>query len=198
MALLGLGVVAMSAHAQLLGAITASPMAAKVGEPVTVTANIDVVGGNYCGFVVGFGDGTSQDGVSDSSTKVPLVVQHTYTKPGTYHITLGGRNVQNHPNCAGPERAVDITVAGVDMPAAKPAAMAPAAAPKATAAPVAPTAATVCPAGWKLVAKSFKAKTGAFSCAAKPGMALPAAKPSCQGDLTYFENAKKGQLGCRP
>lgn len=184
LALLGSGVVAVAAHAQLLGAITANPMSAKVGEPVTITANIDVVGGNYCGFVVGFGDGTTQDGVSDTNNKVPLVVQHTYSKPGTYHVTLGGRNVQNHPNCAGPERAVDITITG-----------AAAAAPAAKAAAAGDPA---CPAGWKLVPKSFNKKTGAFSCSAKPGTAVPEAKPACSGDLTYFENAKKGQLGCRP
>lgn len=186
MALWGLGAVAMSAQAQLVGAITANPMTAKVGEPVTITANIDVVGANYCGFVVGFGDGTSRDGISDVSNPVPLVVQHTYSKPGSYHITLGGRNVQNRPNCAGPERAVDITVTGAAPVAAVPAAT------------QALTAANACPAGWTLVAKSFKAKTGAFSCSAKPGTAAPAAKPVCTGNLTYFENTKKGQLGCRP
>ena len=179
-ALLGLGGWALSAHAQLLGAITASPLSAKVGEPVTVTANIDVVGGNYCGFVVGFGDGSTQDGVSDANTKVPLVVQHSFSKPGTYHITLGGRNVQNHPNCSGPERAVDVTVTGAEKAAA-----------------ASKTAAPACPTGWKLVPKSANAKTGAFSCAAKPGTAVPEPKASCAGDLTYFENAKKGQLGCR-
>jgi len=153
-----------------------------VGEPVTITANIDVINANYCGFVVGFGDGSFKDAVSDVSTPVPLVVTRTYDKPGSYHVTLGGKNVQNHPNCGGPERAVDITVTG----AAK------AAAPAAPAKP-----GDVCEKPWKLSGK-FNAKTGAFTCAAKPGTALPAAKPACSGDLSYFENTKKGQFGCKP
>ena len=37
----------LSAHAQLVGSVTATPATVKVGEPVTVTANVDVVSGNY-------------------------------------------------------------------------------------------------------------------------------------------------------
>lgn len=173
-----------AAQAQVLGAITASSTTVKVGEPVTITANIDVINANYCGFVVGFGDGTFKDAVSDVSTPVPLVITRTYDKPGSYHVTLGGKNVQNRPNCGGAERAVDITVTG----AAK------------AAAPVAPAAmkaADVCEKPWKLSGK-LNAKTGAFTCAAKPGTALPATKPVCSGDLSYFENMKKGQFGCKP
>ncbi len=183
-ALIGTGVLLASAQAQVLGTITANPMQAKVGEPVTVTANIDVLNANYCGFVVGFGDGSFRDGISDVSNATPLVVTHTYAKPGAYHVTLGGRNVQNHPNCGGQERAVDITVTGAEKPAA-------------TAMP-GKAAAPSCPDGWKLVPKSVNAKTGAYSCSAKPGTALPATKPVCPGDLTYSENSKKGQLGCKP
>lgn len=175
---------AVTAHAQLLGNITATPAAAKVGEPVTVTATIDVINANYCGFVVGFGDGSTKDGVSDSSNASPMVVTHTYAKAGSYHVTLGGRNVENHPNCGGQERAVDITVVDSGKPAA-------------AAKPVAMKAADVCSAGWKLSGK-LNAKTGAFACSAKAGTALPAAKTECKGDLTYFENAKKGQYGCKP
>lgn len=174
-------VLATVSQAQVLGTITASSTNVKVGEPVTITANIDVINSNYCGFVVGFGDGTFKDAVSDVSNAVPLVVTRTYDKPGSYHVTLGGKNVQNHPNCGGPERAVDITVTG----AAK-------AATPATAKP-----GEVCEKPWKLSGK-LNAKTGAFTCAAKPGTALPAAKPACSGDLSYFENTKKGQYGCKP
>jgi hypothetical protein len=175
---------AVTAQAQVLGTITATPAAVKVGEPVTITANIDVISANYCGYVVGFGDGATKDGVSDVSNATPMVVTHSYTKAGTYHVTLGGRNVQNHPNCGGGEKAVDITVADSGKPAA-------------AAKPVAMKAADVCAAGWKLSGK-LNAKTGAFTCTAKAGTALPATKAECKGDLTSFENAKKGQYGCKP
>lgn len=181
-AVLGL-VVAGAAQAQVLGKITASSTSVKVGEPVTITANIDVLNANYCGFVVGFGDGSFKDGVSDVNTPVPLVLTKSYDKPGSYHVTLGGKNVQNHPNCGGQERAVDITVTGTAAPAAKGAA--------------AKAAAPTCETGWKMSGKP-NAKTGAFTCGAKAGTAFPAAKPECKGDLSYFENAKKGQYGCKP
>jgi len=171
---------APGAQAQVLGTISVSPQSAKAGEPVTVTATIDVISGNYCGFVVSYGDGTNVDGVSNANKLSPFVFTHTYSKAGNYSVTLGGRNVQSHPNCGGGEKAARLTVTAV-------------------AAPVAATpAAAVCPDPWKLVAKSRNVKTGAFTCAAKPGTALPTPNPTCPGDLTYFENAKKGQLGCRP
>lgn len=173
---------ASAAHAQLLGAITVSPQRVKAGEPVTVTAAIDVVNANYCGFVVGFGDGSSVDGVSDSSTPSPLVVTHIYAKAGQYSVTLGGRNVQSHPNCAGPERAAAVTVTGSTKATAK----------------AGMNAASACPAPWKLVPKSANAKTGAFACSAKRGTSVPEVKPTCAGELTYYENSKKGQFGCRP
>ena len=179
--LLGLAFVA-GAQAQVLGVIAASPTTAKVGEPVTVTANIEVLNNNYCGFVVGFGDGAVKDAVSDVSNASPLVLTHTYAKAGTYHVTLGGKNVQNHPNCGGQERAVDITItgAGKSVAAGK------------------LQAADVCASGWKVVGKTFNAKTGAFACSAKAGTMLPETKPVCSGDLSYFENVKKGQYGCKP
>ena len=179
-AVLGLALVG-AAQAQVLGKITASSTNVKVGEPVTITANIDVLNATYCGFVVGFGDGSFKDAVSDVNTPTPLVLTKTYDKPGAYHVTLGGKNVQNHPNCGGQERAVDIVVTGAAAPAAK----------------GAPKMAAACEAGWKMSGKP-NAKTGAFTCGAKPGTAAPANKPQCQGDLSYFENAKKGQYGCKP
>lgn len=173
-----------AAQAQLLGTITASSTNVKVGEPVTITANIDVINANYCGFVVGFGDGTFKDAVSNINTPVPLVITRTFDKPGSYHVTLGGKNVQNHPNCGGQERAVDITVTGAVKAAAP-------------VAPAAMKAAEVCEKPWKLSGK-LNAKTGTFTCAAKAGTAFPAVKPVCSGDLSYFENSKKGQYGCKP
>lgn len=189
------------AHAQMLGGLTVSPPSAKVGEPVTVTANIDVISANYCGFIVFFGDGTSVDGVVDLNKPPPFVVSHTYTKAGQYTLNLGGRSVQSHPNCGGADKSATVTI--VETP--KPVAAAPVAEPAkpATAAKVSATAAvatatTVCPSNWKLVPKSFVKKTGAYACSAKAGTELPSPKAVCPGDLTYFENVKKGQFGCRP
>ena len=179
-----------SAQAQLVGGISVNPATVKAGEQVSVTVTIDVVSGNYCGFVVDYGDGKSYDGVSDSKNVGPFTTTHVYDKPGNYKLTAGGRNVQNHPNCGGQEKATMLNV----TEGAKPAAAASASNVKAKAA----AAESVCPTGWKVAPKSHNPKTGAYTCTAKAGTALPNPKPACQGDLTYFENAKKGQFGCRP
>jgi hypothetical protein len=69
----------------------------------------------------------------------------------------------------------------------------------AAAAPAAAAAAApACPEGWALDKKSVSKKTGAYTCTAKAGTAAPAGKLACPGTLGYFENTKKGQLGCRP
>lgn len=178
----------VTAHAQLIGSVTVSPPTVRAGEPVTVSANVDVMGGNYCGFAVFYGDGKNSESYSDVSHPTPFITTHVYAKPGTYTISMGGRHVESHPNCGGADKFATVTV----TEGAKPVAVAPVPAP-ATAA----TASTVCKAPWKLSGK-FNAKTGAYTCAAKAGSALPEPKPACPGDLTYFENAKKGQFGCRP
>lgn len=187
------GQFAVSAHAQFIGGLSVNPQSAKAGEPVTVTATIDVTGNNFCGFIVFFGDGTSVEGVSDAKTPPPYNFAHTYARAGQYSLSMGGRHVQSHPNCTGTDKTATVTI----TEAPKPLAVAAPATPAPVAKPVVVTAANVCPENWKVVPKSFNAKSGAFSCSAKPGTALPAVKAVCAGDLTYFENAKKGQFGCR-
>jgi len=114
------GVMAASAHAQMLGGLSVSPPAAKVGEPVTVTASIDVVSANYCGFIVFFGDGTSAESVIDVNKPSPFVVSHTYAKAGQFTLSLGGRSVQSHPNCGGADKMATVTITEAAKPAAAP------------------------------------------------------------------------------
>lgn len=167
------------AHAQLIGGVAVNTPTVKVGEPLTVTATIDVVSGNYCGFAIFFGDGKQVESVSDIHTPMPFVTTHTYTTPGQYTISIGGRHVQSHPNCGGADKFASVTVVAA-APTAK------------------PTAANACPAGWKLVPKSFNSKTGAFACTAKAGTAMPSPVMACYAKLKYFEDSKKNTIGCKP
>jgi hypothetical protein len=164
--------VSLMAHSQMIGGVTVSPATVKAGEPVTVTANVDVADGNYCGFAVFYGDGKNIESYSDVKKPTPFVTTHVYDKPGTYTLSMGGRHVESHPNCGGGDKFATVTV----TEGAKPA--------------------SVCAAPWKLSGK-LNAKTGAYTCVAKSGTPLPIAKAVCPGDLTYFENVKKGQFGCR-
>lgn len=178
------------AHAQMIGGVSASPTSVKVGEPVTVTANVDVKGSNYCGFAVFYGDGKNIESYSDDKKPTPFVTTHVYDKPGSYSISMGGRHVESHPNCGGGDKFATVTVT-------EGAKAVTAAAPIGVAKPTATGLAIQCAAPWKLSGK-VNAKTGAYTCMAKAKTALPDPKPICPGDLSSFENAKKGQFGCKP
>jgi hypothetical protein len=176
--------------AQMIGGVTARPTSVKVGEPVTVTAHVDVKGSNYCGFAVFYGDGKNIESYSDDKKPTPFVTTHVYDKPGTYSISMGGRHVESHPNCGGGDKFATVTVTEGSKAVT-------AATPIGVAKPTATGLATQCVAPWKLSGK-VNAKTGAYTCVAKAKTALPDPKPICPGDLTSFENAKKAQYGCRP
>jgi PKD domain len=171
---------ALPAAAQTLQSVKAEPASAKPGEPVTITAAFDISNGLNCNVRFHFGDGASQDQKVNQEKDANLSVQHSYAKPGSYTVKVQPRIAMPAFKCLGKDQTAVVTVA------------APAAAP-AAAGPAAPS----CPAGWALQAKSVNKKTGAYTCAAKAGTAAPAARPACPGSLTYFENTKKGQLGCR-
>ncbi len=203
-----LALAASGAWAQLLANVSVSPAQVKPGEPVTATVNFDVVSGTNCGLRVQWGDGSADDVKINQAKDVPMVRKHSYTQPGNYKVVAEGKTQGSTAKCGG--RNQEAMVAVVAPPPA-PAASAPASAakPAASAAKSAasgakPTASAAkaaakpspCPAGWTL-SKAGVAKGGAFTCTAKPGTGLPAQRLACPGDLGYFENGKKGQLGCR-
>ena len=171
--------------AQTLRDLKIEPSQAVTGQ--TVTATIGLSDGANCGVRFYWGDGQTVDIKIKDKTVLPVRLTHVYEKPGEFRAMAEGKKVTTHLKCLGAN--LTRTVA-VSAPAPAPVAVAPAAAPAKSAGP--------CPDGWALVPKSQNKKTGAFSCSAKPGTALPVAKPACPGDLTYFENGKKGQLGCKP
>lgn len=176
---------AFVAQSQTLTGVKVAPQPAAPGAPVTITADFDVSGGALnCNVRIDFGDGTPKRDFKINQTKdVPLVVSHTFAKAGTYRVMVEPKTNLPMLKCTGDNQYAQVTVAA---PAK--------AAPAAAAAPAGPK----CPDGWKLDAKSVNRKTGAFTCTAKAGSAAPAARPECPGELGYYENLKRGQLGCRP
>lgn len=176
-----------TASAQLISGIQVAPAAARTGEAVTVTVRFDVMSGTNCGVRLHWGDGTTTDHKINQAKDVPLVVQHSWPRAGSYAVKAEGKTLGFMPKCGGANREALVAVSAPAVPA------------KAATAAVgnAPTGAGPCPAGWKL-GKGGMSKNGAFTCTARAGTAVPAERPSCKGDLTYFENARRGQLGCRP
>ncbi|MBM3346950.1 MAG: hypothetical protein FJY55_10735 [Betaproteobacteria bacterium] len=162
----------------------ASPSVTLEGGKATVKFTI---GGSSddkdnCGFWVDYADGDSPDTrvLNRSEGLLPRVMEHTFTKPGTYTVKVKGQRVKTTLGCNGEASGVvNIVVPGgaKAAPAAK----------AATATPLAPN----CPDGWQLQAKSVDKKTGAFACASK----LPENKLECGPGLTYYQTATA--LGCR-
>lgn len=176
---------ALAAQAQTLSAIKLEPASVKVGEPVRITGTFENADNPNCNVRLHFGDGKTQDFKINQLKDVPLVATRAYDKPGQYKVMIEPKTALPTLKCVGKNQTAMLTVA--------------AAAPQAAAAGgKAMAAGPACPAGWKLNANSVNKKTGAYTCGAKAGTALPAAKPECPAPLGYFENKSKGQLGCRP
>lgn len=191
---------ASALQAQTLTGVQLDRSAVKVGEAVHATASLTHGDAINCGLRINWGDGKGDDHKITEASHIPLKASHTYAQPGDYTVVVEPKKVTSHLGCIGKKQSavVKVAAAAPPPPAAAPA-PAPAAAPPAPAkAASAPQAAARCPSGWTLNAKSVNRKTGAFTCTAKAGTPVAGDKLSCPGDLTYFENVKKGQLGCRP
>lgn len=182
-----LALFASQAQAQKMTGISVDKAQAQAGQPVTATVALETADNlAHCGLMINWGDGATEDIKIFKMEHVPVVRQHTYAKPGSYNITAEAKKVTSHLGCQGKKVSAKVDVAAAAKAAAAPAATATAAKP-----------ASHCPDGWKLDAKSVNKKTGAFTCKAKVGTPLPEKKLECAGETGYFENAKKGQIGCR-
>ncbi len=177
------------ASAQFIANVTVEPAQLKPGETAKITVNFDLAGSKAanCGLRLHYGDGTTQDFKINQAKDVPLVTTRAWNAPGDFRVMAEGKSQGITLGCGGKNQEFFVKVAA-PAAAAKPAAAKPAAA----SAP-----APRCPDGWMLDAKSVNRKTGAYTCTAKSGTKPPAAKLECPGDTGYFENTKRGQLGCR-
>lgn len=171
------------AQAQKVEALKVEPARAEVGHPVKATTSFEVTNNAInCVVRLHWGDGHEQDFNVNQAKDVPLVLEHSYAKAGKYQLMVEGKGGKK---CLGKDQ-----VAAVDIVAPAPMAST-ALKPSSTLAVVAS-----CPTGWKLVKGSSK-KNGAFTCSAKANTPIPEPKLTCPDELTYFDNVKKGQLGCR-
>jgi hypothetical protein len=149
---------------------------------VTITGTFDSAGNPNCNLRVDFGDGQNKNFKINQEKDVPLVTTHTYTKPGNYKVQILPRTALPMLKCKGGDQKAMLKVEAPVVAAVAPAAKA---------------AGPSCPDGWKLSAAGVSKKSGAYTCTAKAGTALPTAKAECPAPLGYFENKSKGQLGCR-
>jgi hypothetical protein len=165
------------AFGQALQSLKAEPASAKPGEPVSITATFDISKGLNCNVRFSFGDGATENQKVNQEKDARLTVRHSYAKPGSYTVKVEPKTALPTLKCLGSNQQTVVQVVAATAAAA---------------------AAPGCPQGWKLQARSVNKKTGAYTCSAKVGTPVPADHPACPGGLSYFENGKKGQLGCKP
>jgi hypothetical protein len=188
---LALAATTLGASAQTLKSVQIEPASLAAGGEATVTVRFDIEQALNCHVRVEFGDGAQQNVVVNQTKDATMVLKHRYDKPGSYTVAVLPRTAMPVLKCTGKEQKAKVTVTAAAV------ATAPAGSGSKVVAVPAAAAAPACPTGWTLDSKSQNKKTGAFTCKAKAGTAAPEGKLACPGALGYFENAKKGQLGCR-
>lgn len=154
--------------------ITATPAPSKVGEQIAITIEASDAEDGMCGMVVNWGDGnrTEPKKVGGNHKNFPIVMQHTYAKPGTYEIKANGARAETYLGCMGKVKYMHTVDGAV-----------------ATAAPGKPA----CPADWAMKGKA--GKDGSFTCTPKKkGAAKPEKEPGCPAGTSYFYGSKA--LGC--
>lgn len=189
--LMALTLAAAGVSAQTLKSIKLDVAQVQVGQTVTATIGLESSTPPNCGLRVRWGDGAVTERKINDAREMPFVTTHVYTKAGDFNVVADPGRVGGSLGCVGKNASAMVKVVAPPPPPPAPAAAA--SVPKAAAA-----AGPSCPDGWKLNPKSVVKKTGAYGCTAKAGTAIPDKKPTCPGDLTYYENSKKGTLGCKP
>lgn len=176
-----------AALAQTLTSLKVDPAEIKAGDTAKITVEFSVTHGINCGLRLYFGDGPGIDYKINQEKDVPLVVPHVYPKPGEFTLMAEPKTIGTLLKCEGKSQYAKVRVAAAAAPEPGAAGRKPAAA----------ATAAQCPDGWTLDPKSVRKKTGAFTCQAAPGTKITA-RLTCPGDLSYFENTRKGLMGCRP
>lgn len=182
-----LSLLCSAAFAQTLVGVKVDKPQVQAGQAVQASVAFDVENSVNCGIRFDWGDGTGDDIKVEDAQKIPLVMSHTYAKAGDYTVAVTPKKVTSRLGCLGKAQSAMVKVSAPAGVAAAPVVPVPAV----------KTAASACPAGWKLNPKSVNKKTMAFSCTAKPGTAAPEKKLACDGSTGYFENVKKGVIGCQ-
>lgn len=182
-----LSLLCSAAFAQTLVGVKVDKPQVLAGQAVQASVAFDVDNSVNCGIRFDWGDGSGEDIKVEDAQKIPLIMSHTYAKAGDYTVAVTPKKVTSRLGCLGKAQSAMVKVAAPAAVAAAPVVPVPAMA----------AAANACPTGWKLNAKSVNKKTKAFSCNAKPGTAAPEKKLACEGTTGYFENTKKGVIGCQ-
>ena len=75
-----------------------APATGKAGEAVNITVSA-TEGSAWCGLLLEYGDGNTDQIKINDENKFPVTVSHTYAKGGKYTIKASGVDITTHKNC---------------------------------------------------------------------------------------------------
>ncbi|WP_404872791.1 PKD domain-containing protein, partial [Ideonella sp. A 288] len=107
---------ALPAQAQTLLGVKVEPAQAKVGEPVTVSAQFDLSKAQNCNVRIHFGDGQTTDAKINQEKDANLVVPYTYKAAGHYTVMVEPKTALPTLKCSGPNQKAVVTVVAPPPP----------------------------------------------------------------------------------
>jgi len=155
---------------------------------IKFTIDGDAPENSNCGIYVEYSGTDTPDNrkLSSKDGLFPKVIEHSFTRAGTYDVEVRGRKVGATLGCFG-EAKVKIAIGEAPKAAASGAR----AAGSSASAKLAP----VCGEGWTLVQTKAGKKIGAYTCKPKKGvLKAPETRAECPAGLIYFE--KGATFGC--
>lgn len=155
---------------------------------VKFTVDGDAPENSNCGIYIEYSGTDTPDNrkLSSKDGLFPKVIEHSFTRAGTYNVEVRGRKVGATLGCFG-EATVKIVIREAPKAAAAKA--------HAATAGSGTKPAPVCGEGWYLVQTKAGKKTGAYTCKPKKGvLKAPETRAECPAGLTYFE--KGATFGC--
>jgi hypothetical protein len=141
-----------------------------------------------CGLIIEYGGSDTPDNrkLNSKDGLFPKVVEHSFTRAGTYEVKAKGGKVAATFGCSG-QSMVKVVISEAPKPvagAARPGAARASAKIPAT-----------CREGWTISQTKADRKSGAYTCKPKKGvLKAPEQRAECPAGLTYFE--KGATFGC--
>lgn len=161
-----------------IGAVTVEPGVVQVGQAVKITITAEGEAPGRCGLAVELGDGSSEKiKIDGRDTKFPVILNKTYTVPGTYNIKAEGKKITTFFHCKGEAQASVVVRAAA----------------KSTASTASGVSAPSCPPGYTLSGKPSHA--GAYRCKAGKRAKAPEVPLDCAAPLEAYQT--KTTVGCQ-
>jgi hypothetical protein len=173
-------------HSQVIETFSLNVATTEVKKPLEAKVVLAAKGATFCGIRISWGDGTSQSKRVNESSELQWVFTHQYLTPGAYTVTVEPDRIGVVPGCEGVKKTEVVSVLPEGGMASRGRFLGRL------------SNVGLCPTGWSLANPQPQGwGAGSYLCNAPATTALPETRQECPGDLTYFENAKKGVLGCR-